>query len=996
MGGVAVLIASDLSKDIAGEPLLRGVSFKLERRDRMTIAGRNGAGKTTLLRMLSGETGVDGGELVFEKGVRVALHDQRPPRERALSLSDYVLSGCKEPLELEAELGRLEAAMAAGDERAIERYAGVQARFEAAGGYTWREGVTSIVHGLGFTDADLQRPLSTFSGGELTRGSLARALASKPDLLLLDEPTNHLDIESLEWLEQTLVTLDAAVILVAHDRWFLEAVGTCVLELEAGRSRFFSGPWHKWRQEQAAREMALGKAISKQQAEIERMERFVERFRYKATKAKQAQSRLKKLDKIERITRDPKDGKGLGFQFKPVERSGRVVFELEDGRVEVPGRTLLHDAQLWLERGEHVSLVGPNGTGKTTLISSLGGARPLAGGRLRTGHNVKVGYLSQHGEELEWGGARTVLEAAIKRTGLSPNEARSLLGRFLFSGEEVDKPLDGLSGGERKRLGLAILVSGGANVLILDEPTNHLDLESREALEDALRAYEGSLLLVTHDRALLDAVGTRTVAVEEYTLHSYTGGWAEYARIREERKEAGIVPSSAPPPPPIGGSVATGLERRPDGMAARATDAPAAPAQPAQARQPAAAPQPKGPSKNRQKEQRRLEQAVEAAEAVLSALEDELADPAAWATKYESAKSTARHTAAKRAVEEAYEALAAFEERVRRPDRPQVLQATGQSHKPKTPANEQVSKMTSVMRLGSKDIGSRLGLNVPREVWPSTGSLAEYRAAGFGWVQLHTPPARVLGDRRRARHHARALHSLLDQAELRLVLHAPDSLSAGTPESDAAFDAMLDYAAEAGAERIAYHGLNFPDTDGADAAHVRERVSLEEGALHRLLQRAHTLGLIVAIENLAPVFPGPRRLCDDPIVVRDLVRRLGLPGVGMLLDLGHLHVTADASHVSLAALAAECAPDVVLFHVHDNLGARRREVDAPGMDPLKLDLHLAPGGGTLPWARVAAITAEHDAPLVLEVQPQHRPALHLLQTRSAALLAPSAQLRAAA
>ncbi len=647
-GGVAVLISSDLAKDIAGEPLLRGVSFKLERRDRMTIAGRNGAGKTTLLRMLAGETGVDGGELVFEKGVRIALHDQRPPRERGLSLRDYVLSGCREPLELEAELARLETAMAAGDGAAIERYAGVQARFEAVGGYTWREGVTSVVHGLGFVDADLDRSLATFSGGELTRGSLARALASRPDLLLLDEPTNHLDIESLEWLEQTLVALDAAIVLVAHDRWFLEAVGTCVLELEAGRSRFFSGPWHKWRQEQAAREIALGKAISKQQAEIERMERFVERFRYKASKAKQAQSRVKKLDKIERITRDPKDGRGLGFQFKAVERSGRVVFELEDGRVEVPGRTLLHDAQLWLERGEHVSLVGANGTGKTTLIHSLAGDRPLAGGRLRTGHNVKVGYLSQHGEELEWGGARTVLEAAIKRTGLSPNEARALLGRFLFSGEEVDKPLDGLSGGERKRLGLAILVNGGANVLILDEPTNHLDLESREALEDALHSYKGSLLLVTHDRALLDAVGTRTVAVEDHTLRSYTGGWAEYARVREERAAAGVAPAPPPPPPPTGATVGqggrAGLERRPDGMAV--------------AKSP---PQPKGPSKNRMRDQERLERAVEEAEAALATLEDELADPSAWATKYDSAKSTARHTAAKRAVEDAYAALEAFE-----------------------------------------------------------------------------------------------------------------------------------------------------------------------------------------------------------------------------------------------------------------------------------------------------------------------------------------------
>jgi ATP-binding cassette, subfamily F, member 3 len=638
---VAVLIASDLAKDMVGEPLLRGVSFKLERRERMTIAGRNGAGKTTLLRMLSGETSIDGGELVLAKGTRLALHDQRPPRERDLSLRDYVLTGSREPMELEAELERLEHAMADGDETAMNRYAGVQARFEAAGGYGWRERARSVVHGLGFVDDDLGRALRTFSGGQLTRASLARSLAAQPDLLLLDEPTNHLDIESLEWLEQTLLDLDAAVVLVAHDRWFLETVGTSVLELEAGRGRFFSGTWHAWRREQAARELALGRAIEKQQAEIERMERFVERFRYKATKARQAQDRLKKLNKIERIERDPRDGRALDFVFRKPERSGRVIFELDQGRLEVPGKVLLHDAELWLERGEHVSLVGPNGTGKTTLIQALVGERQLDAGKLRSGHNVKVGYLSQHTEELEGGGARTVLEAAIKRTGLPPNQARALLGQFLFSGDEAEKPLDGLSGGERRRLSLAILMnpSHPPNVLILDEPTNHLDLESREALEDALQSFPGSLVLVTHDRALLDAVGSRTIAIEDYSLRSYVGGWAEYARVREERKAAGLSPSARPP------AVTNG-----------------APKAPAPAPRPKAPPT--GPSKNRVRELERLERAVEQAEAALAVIEDELADPKAWATKYESAKSTARHTAAKRAVDDAYAAFEAFEAKV--------------------------------------------------------------------------------------------------------------------------------------------------------------------------------------------------------------------------------------------------------------------------------------------------------------------------------------------
>ncbi|HMJ33636.1 MAG TPA: ABC-F family ATP-binding cassette domain-containing protein [Baekduia sp.] len=648
---MAVVIASDLSKDMAGEPLMQGVSFKLERRDRLTIAGRNGSGKTTLLRMLSGETGIDGGEIVFQKGVRVALHDQRPPRDRDITLRDYVLSACREQLELEAELGVLEQKMADGDEAAMVRYSDVYARFEAAGGYGWRERANNYLHGLAFTDDALDRKLDTFSGGQLTRASLARALAVEADLLLLDEPTNHLDIESLEWLEQTLTSLDCAIVLVAHDRWFLEAVGTAVLELEAGRSRYFKGTWHAWRREQAARELALGRAIEKQQAEIARMEGFIERFRAKASKAKQAQSRVKALDKVERITRDPRDTREMGFQFAKPERTGRVIFELEDGRLEVgdaPKRKLLLEgAEIWLERGEHVSLVGPNGTGKTTLIEALAGRRPLDDGKLRTGHNLKVGYLSQHDSELEGlGTARTVAEAAGKRTGLNPNQTRSLLGKFLFSGEEADKPLDGLSGGERKRLALAILLSQGANVLILDEPTNHLDLESREALEDALKSFEGALLLVTHDRALLDAVGHRTVALEHRTLRSYLGGWAEYARIRDDRKAAGEDPMGPPPKkaaaPPKAKAAANG-----NGAKAKANGLPkAAPAAPAAAQ-----------SKNAVRETGRLEKAVEAAEEALSALEVELAAPEAWATQYESAKSTARHTAAKRAVDDAYAAL---------------------------------------------------------------------------------------------------------------------------------------------------------------------------------------------------------------------------------------------------------------------------------------------------------------------------------------------------
>jgi ATP-binding cassette, subfamily F, member 3 len=666
---MAVLIASDLKKELNGEPLFRGISFKLEPRERMTLSGRNGAGKTTLLRMLAGEDSIDGGELVFAKGAKVKLHDQRPPRDRDVSLRDYILSGAPELVALEVELAALEQKMADGDyaEGTLNAYADAQAALERAGGYTWREQALSTLHGLGFKDdALLDRKLDTFSGGELTRASLARALAGSPELLLLDEPTNHLDIASLEWLEAHLVTLDAAIVLVAHDRWFLESVGTSVLELEAGRGKFFPGTWHQWRQEKAARELALGRAIERQQAEIDKLERFVTRFRA-GTRSRQAQSRAKRLDKIDRLEQDPRDGESLAFAFKPPERSGRVVFELSQGDVTIGERVLLEDAELWLERGEHVSVVGPNGVGKTTLIETLAGVRPFANdpalgrdargmavkngsgngggpggppadgpvvtGKLSTGHNVKIGFLSQHADALAGSGtARTVLEAAQHATRLPPGATRALLGRFLFSGEDAEKPLDGLSGGERQRLSLAIVVQSGANVLILDEPTNHLDIDSREALEDALSQFSGSLLLISHDRALLDAVGTRTIAFERpddqtpATLHSYVGGWPEYLRVREERAAAAA-----------------------EAKASRASKAKAA--RPASAGSGAGKRNPPKSSNGSAK----LEAQIEQAEAALQVIESELADPSAWATPERTAQSTAKHEAAKRAVEELYE-----------------------------------------------------------------------------------------------------------------------------------------------------------------------------------------------------------------------------------------------------------------------------------------------------------------------------------------------------
>jgi ATP-binding cassette, subfamily F, member 3 len=544
---VAVVIASNLRKELAGSLLFDGVSFKVERKERVALGGPNGAGKTTLLRMLAGQTEIHGGELAFAKGTRVALHDQRPPLQRGITLREYILSGAADLVAIEAELRRLEEAMASGDHGAqtLRRYAEAQARLEHAGGYDWRSRVGAVARGLGFGDGDLDRVLDTFSGGELTRASLARSLGGDPDLLLLDEPTNHLDVASLEWLEEELSSLDAGVILVAHDRWFLEATTTAVLELEAGRSTYFAGPWHQWRLEKAARLQAATKEAARYAEDIARLERFVARFRYKKSKAKQAQAKLTQIgrlsqeksqvtDEISVLTRR---SKRLGFGFINPPRSGRTVVEADGLGIAIGERALLGDATFALERGEHVALVGPNGSGKTTLLRTIVGERDADGGRVRIGHSVQVGYFSQ--QEVELDERLTVLEATQRATGLQRPQAQNLLGRFLFSGwDEHEKSVSVLSGGERRRLALAHVVASGANFLVLDEPTNHLDLESREALEAALDEFPGTVLLVSHDRALIDAVAERTLAVEDKTIHGYDGGWAEYVRRREERERA--------------------------------------------------------------------------------------------------------------------------------------------------------------------------------------------------------------------------------------------------------------------------------------------------------------------------------------------------------------------------------------------------------------------------------------------------------------------------
>ncbi len=521
------------------------VSATIRPRDRVALLGRNGAGKTSLLRLVAGQLQPDRGAVHVPGGTRVALHDQRPPIASGETLGAYVGAGAARAAALEARLRSLEERMAAGDERALAAYDRAQHEFEHAGGYAWRSRLASVLRGLGFGEQDAGRPLSTFSGGELTRAALGRALAAEPDVLLLDEPTNHLDLAAIEWLEGHLAGLDASVVFVSHDRWFLESMATSVLELDRGRARLVRGSYSSWREQRALAMAQQADLYERQHRELAHLQRFVDRFRY-GTKSRQAQSKLKAMARIERVDR-PTEQKSLAFGFRPPARSGRIVLEARGLSVDVAGRRLVHEASFAIERSQRVALVGRNGAGKTTLLLTLLGRRAPWAGTARLGHGVTAALWSQ--QSLELREDLRVVEAVQDGTGLTRAEARALLGRFLFSGEEAERDVAVLSGGERRRLALARLVVSGANLLVLDEPTNHLDVESRESLEDALVGFPGTVLFVSHDRALIDAVATRTLAIEDGRIVARDGGWADLLRAREEAAAAVAAAEPAPARP---------------------------------------------------------------------------------------------------------------------------------------------------------------------------------------------------------------------------------------------------------------------------------------------------------------------------------------------------------------------------------------------------------------------------------------------------------------
>ena len=596
------LHVTGLRKSFGAHVIYDGVSFRLPPGERLALIGRTGAGKTTLLRTIVGEIDADAGELGKPKSYRIALHDQRPPIAGAHTLGSYVGEGLADVHAAEDRLRELERRMADGDgsDDVLRAYAHAQSELESVGGYAWRARFEEILRGLSFKVEDAERPLGSFSGGELTRASLARVLAAQPDLLLLDEPTNHLDLRALEWLEDQLTALTCSILLVSHDRWFLERVATGVLELEFGRGKHYAMGYSAYRREKALALANQADAFERQQAEIARLQRFVDKFRA-GTRSRQAQSKVKQIQRMPKVEA-PRRDRALAFGFSKVERSSRVVIEAEKLVLRAGDKPLLENAGLVVERGQRVAVIGPNGAGKTTLVETLLGIRDPVAGRIKLGHNVTTGYFSQHIVEMPE--HLSVVDAMTRATNghLNSTQSRTILGNFLFSQEEVDRKVAVLSGGERRRLALAALVAGGANLLMLDEPTNHLDVEAREALEEALDAYEGTVVLVSHDRALIDAVATHTASIEDQRIVLRHGDYNDYLEALAQRP---VVP---PPPAPAKAKAKDTSRQRP-----------AAPRQePAKRR----------PSQRTQRLIRELEQNIARLEGEQAELEAALADPA--------------------------------------------------------------------------------------------------------------------------------------------------------------------------------------------------------------------------------------------------------------------------------------------------------------------------------------------------------------------------------
>jgi len=531
-----------LARHIGGRVLFRDLSLVVRAGDRIGLVGPNGAGKTTLLRILAGEDTADEGRCDRPKGVRVGLLKQEIDPTSTRSVRDEASSALGHLDALEQEMRALEQRMSESGDHVptdvAERYDRVSSEFAAGGGFERDAEVARVLAGLGFGEADFDAPLSSFSGGWLMRVELAKLFLARPDVLLLDEPTNHLDLPAIEWFEEAISDLPGALIVVSHDRSFLRKHANRIVEFDGiGGAQLDEAGFDRHLQLREERLEQLAARKANQDREIAQMERFVERFRAKSTKAKQAQSRIKALDRIERIELPEQNKKVMRMRIPEPPRSGERVVELHDVAKAYDDNVVYEDLSLTVQRGERLALVGPNGAGKSTLLRMVAGALAPDAGRRELGHNVEVGFFAQHQlESLDLG--RSVLDE-VSRSASTEDGARlrAHLGAFLFSGDDVDKKIGVLSGGEKARVALAKMLLRPTNLLVLDEPTNHLDLRSREVLEDALADYGGTLVFVSHDRSFINALATRVLEVLPGHTESHLGNYDDYLARKAERTE---------------------------------------------------------------------------------------------------------------------------------------------------------------------------------------------------------------------------------------------------------------------------------------------------------------------------------------------------------------------------------------------------------------------------------------------------------------------------